>query len=131
MQMNKKKIKQMTNAEIYNRAKEVIKTMPKKTKLTVENVVIQSLFSAGGTLANTDTYWIGVAVNNEISRRNLEAVIKRRFAHLSNEKLISIINQLPDFKWDEGAEIVRRTRESNGKFDFEMQGSKLVILKDE
>jgi hypothetical protein len=122
----------MTNAEIYNRAKEVIKTMPIKTKLTVYNVVTQSLFSAGGTLANTDTYWISRAINAEISKRELEDKIKRKFVHLSNEQLISRINQLPDFKWnDEGAEIVRRKEESNGKFDFEMQGNKLVILKDE
>lgn len=57
---------------------------------------------------------------------------KERFKRYTNKRLIARANRLPDFKWDdEGTELQRRSLLSNGKFQYEMQGNTLVILKDE
>jgi hypothetical protein len=62
----------------------------------------------------------------------LETTIRRQFAHLSNRQLVARINRLPDFGWDdEGFEIARRVRTSNGKLECKMEGNTLLILKDE
>lgn len=122
----------MTNQEIRNRAKDVIASMPKGMEITMDNVITQSLFTPGGTLAGIDPYWIYSAINGEVSRRELEATIKNKFRHLSNRQLVDRINTLPDFKWDdEGAEIQRRRDTSKGKLIVRMDGNRLVIVKDE
>ncbi len=62
----------------------------------------------------------------------LEAALRKTFARLSNSELVARANSLPDFEWDdEGAELCRRKKVSNGKFDYKMILSTLVILKDE
>lgn len=62
----------------------------------------------------------------------LERFCRKRFQHLTNEQLVARINILPDFGWDdEGVELQRRHRVSNGAFDYEMRGNTIVILKDE
>lgn len=61
----------------------------------------------------------------------LEKVCKRKFRHLTNAQLVARINSLPDFGWDdEGVEIQRRYKASNGAFDYEMRYNTIVILKD-
>jgi hypothetical protein len=58
--------------------------------------------------------------------------IKKAFKHLSNKDLIRRANSKPDFKWDdEGMELTRRSRLSNGQFVYKMKGNTLIILKDE
>jgi len=58
----------------------------------------------------------------------LDTIIKNKFKHLSNKALISRANKKSDFNWDdEGYELERRSKESNGKFDWEMQGNTIVI----
>jgi hypothetical protein len=60
-----------------------------------------------------------------------EAYAKEEFKHYSNEALVARANSLPDFKWDdEGVELRRRWRVSNGTFDYEIRGNTMVILKD-
>jgi hypothetical protein len=62
---------------------------------------------------------------------DLEKAVKERFKNLSNRALIKRANALPDFKWDdEGVELQRRHRVSNGRFDYTMRGNSLVILYD-
>ena len=63
---------------------------------------------------------------------NLEAIIKRKFTHLSNAQLVKRINNAPDFGWDdEGYELERRMKASNGSFDCKINGDVLEIIKDE
>jgi hypothetical protein len=58
---------------------------------------------------------------------NLDTTIKNRFKHLSNKALISRANKKADFNWDdEGYELERRSKESNGNFNWEMKGDKIV-----
>ena len=62
----------------------------------------------------------------------VEIFCKERFKHLSNKQLVARVNQLPDFKWDdEGVELQRRRRLSNGTFDYCMKENTMIILKDE
>lgn len=69
---------------------------------------------------------------SDIQESDLDKTIKAKFKHLSNQKLIDRANAAPDFKWDDEAyEIERRMKVSEGKFKVEMQGNKLVIIKDE
>ena len=57
--------------------------------------------------------------------------IKDMFKGYSNEDLIERANSMTDFNWDdEGTELSRRSVQSNGAFVYQMQGNKLVILKD-
>lgn len=63
---------------------------------------------------------------------SLETIIKRKFKNLSNKALVNRINRAPDFGWDdEGFEIERRVKASNGKLQIKMNGNTLEILKDE
>ena len=66
------------------------------------------------------------------AQERLEIYCKAKFKHLSNKALVTRINGLPDFKWDdEGCELSRRVKASNGKFIAQMQGNNIVIIKDE
>lgn len=112
------------------RVQEVIKSLQEKTKLKItrDNIILQSLFTQGGTLTDRDSE----IIDRQIRQLELQQQIKKQFAHLSNKDLINRINGLPDFKWDdEGAELQRRIEASAGKFAAQMQGNKIVILKDE
>ena len=111
------------------RIQTIIQDMEKKRiKITVDNIIIQSLLFVGGTFGPEDAE----IINRQISNFNLMQILKKKFAHLSNKALITRINGLPDFKWDdEGAELERRIKASAGKFAAQMQGNKIVILKDE
>ena len=62
---------------------------------------------------------------------DLEKLCKKRFYGLSNEDLVNKINRAPDFGWDdEGVELQRRIRLSNGNFQCKMNYNTLVIVKD-
>jgi len=62
---------------------------------------------------------------------DLEKSVKERFKNYSNRALVARVNSLPDFKWDdEGVELLRRCRVSNGAFDYEIRRNTLVVLKD-
>lgn len=62
---------------------------------------------------------------------NLEETIKAKFNRLSNNALVSRINGLPDFKWDdEGYELNRRIKASQGAFKAKMIGNTIRIIKD-
>jgi hypothetical protein len=62
---------------------------------------------------------------------DLEKSVKERFKNYSNRALIARVNSLPDFKWDdEGGELQRRCRVSNGAFDYEIRGNTLVIIRE-
>lgn len=75
----------------------------------------------------TDRYIAYLETESELEQAN-----KPQFADLSNARLIARANSLPDFKWDdEGVELQRRRRVSNGRFDYEMQGNSLVITRDQ
>ena len=63
---------------------------------------------------------------------NLEKLIKNKFSHLSNAQLVAKINRAPDFGWDdEGYELERRMKASEGKFDCKMNGDTIEIIKEE
>ncbi len=111
------------------RVQEIIKHMQeKKIKVTRANIITQSLFTPGGTVTEQDRELI----DRQIGQVELTETIRRKFTHLSNRELVTRINGLPDFKWDdEGHELQRRIKASNGTFAAEMQGSRIVILKDE
>lgn len=62
---------------------------------------------------------------------NLDETIKAQFNKLSNNALVSRINGLPDFKWDdEGYELSRRIKASQGTFKAKMIGNTINIIKD-
>lgn len=64
-----------------------------------------------------------------MASQELTETIKNKFRHLSNEALVARINKLPDFGWDdEGFEISRRVKESNGSLVVKMDGNTLVII---
>lgn len=68
----------------------------------------------------------------ETQRESLDTIIERKFKSFTNARLIARANRLPDFKWDdEEFEVHRRIKASNGAFVVEMQGDRLIILKDE
>lgn len=59
----------------------------------------------------------------------LEQICKKKFAHLTNQQLVSKINQCKDFGWDdEGIELNRRIEESNGAFQVKMDYNTLKIV---
>lgn len=61
----------------------------------------------------------------------MDAATKKRFRHLSNDQLVQKANKALDFNWDdEGHELGRRKRESNGEFDWIMDGNSILIIKD-
>lgn len=61
---------------------------------------------------------------------SLDTIIKRKFKNLSNQALVSKINRASDFGWDdEGYEIERRVKASNGKLEVKMNGNRLEIIK--
>jgi len=72
-------------------------------------------------------------MENETKKEyTLDYVLKNKFKKLSNQELIDRANRAEDFKWDdEGYELNRRKVASNGGFTYKMEGSKLVITKDE
>lgn len=111
------------------RVQEIIKHLQeKKIKVTRENIITQSLFTPGGTVTEHD--W--ELIDRQIGNYELDQTIKKKFSHLSNRALVTRINGLPDFKWDdEGYELQRRIKASNGTFAAEMQGNRIVILKDQ
>lgn len=116
----------MANA---TRVMEVIRSMTgKNIVLNVDNIITQSLFSTGGTLTHADK----ALIERQIREYQTEQEIKNKFRHLSNRELVTRINGLPDFKWDdEGYELSRRIKASNGKFEAKMIGNNIAILKDE
>lgn len=58
----------------------------------------------------------------------METIIKK-FKSLSNQELINRANRAADFCWDdEGWELERRKEASNGKFNYKMEGNKIVIV---
>lgn len=68
----------------------------------------------------------------KLSETDIEKFCRERFKHLTNAQLVTRVNGLPDFGWDdEGVELQRRHRVSNGSFDYEFRGNTMVILKDE
>ena len=57
------------------------------------------------------------------AEKSFEERIKDKFKNLSGAQLITRANRLPDFKWDdEGVELKKMKRESNGTFDYVMRG---------
>lgn len=67
----------------------------------------------------------------EYLETDLEKAIKPKFYGISNKDLVRRINQAPDFGWDdEGCELERRMNKAMGEFMCEMQGSIIVITKD-
>lgn len=66
------------------------------------------------------------------STHEIDAIVKRKFRHLTNVQLIQRANAAADFCWDdEGCELDRRKRASGGSFDYKMQGDKLIIVSDQ
>jgi len=62
----------------------------------------------------------------------LEKIIKPKFYGVSNVELVRRINEAPDFGWDdEGCELSRRMKMSEGKFVCKMNYNTLEIIKDE
>lgn len=94
-----------------------------------------SLFEtlAEATRPLTPQDWKAITTPPEPKKEpTLDEIIQKKFRHLSNRALVSRINGLPDFKWDdEGYELSRRVKASNGKFEAKMQGNTIIILKDE
>lgn len=86
--------------------------------------------------AQTDTFTKGKDLTKRyvdylLLESDLEKAVKEHFKSFSNRELIKRANSLPDFKWDdEGVELNRRHRVSNGRFDYIMRGNTLVILYD-
>ncbi|MGJ1360733.1 hypothetical protein ACR79B_04375 [Sphingobacterium spiritivorum] len=67
-----------------------------------------------------------------IKETDLEKFCRERFKHLTNAQLVARVNGLPDFGWDdEGVELRRRHRVSNGAFDYAFNHNTMVILKDD
>ena len=80
----------------------------------------------------TEEFDLNILCNPTTEETELEKFCRERFQHLSNEQLVARVNGLPDFGWDdEGIELQRRNRASNGSFDYAIKGNTMVILKDE
>jgi|GEM_PF-349076 hypothetical protein len=81
----------------------------------------------------TDTFKKGRDLTDRYTNYHTEAeeYAKEEFRNYSNKALVARVNSLPDFKWDDdGTELQRRWRVSNGSFDYEIKGNTMVILKD-
>ena len=80
----------------------------------------------------TEEFDLNILCNPTTEETELEKFCRERFQHLSNAQLVARVNGLPDFGWDdEGIELQRRNRASNGSFDYAIKGNTMVILKDE
>lgn len=67
-----------------------------------------------------------------VEETDIEKFCRERFKHLTNAQLVARVNGLPDFGWDdEGVELQRRHKVSNGAFDYEFKGNTMVILKND
>jgi hypothetical protein len=91
------------------------------------------LFYEENYFYKTDTFKKGKNITHRYTNYHTESegYAKEEFKHYSNKALVARVNSLPDFKWDdEGTELKRRWRVSNGTFDYEIRGNTMVILKD-
>ena len=91
------------------------------------------LFYAENYFYKTDTFRKGKNLTHRYTEYHTEseAHAKEEFKHFSNKALIARANSLPDFNWDdEGTELRRRWRVSNGAFDYEIRRNTMIILKD-
>ncbi|SJN50487.1 hypothetical protein [Sphingobacterium sp. JB170] len=80
----------------------------------------------------TEEFDLNTLCNPIAEETELEKFCRERFKHLSNAQLVARVNSLPDFGWDdEGVELQRRRRISNGAFDYAFKGNTMVVLKDE
>lgn len=79
----------------------------------------------------TEDFDLKILCNPITAETEIEKLCMKRFKHFTNIQLIERVNSLPDFGWDdEGVELQRRRRVSNGAFDYEIRGNIMVILKD-
>ncbi|WP_160370499.1 hypothetical protein [Sphingobacterium humi] len=77
-----------------------------------------------------ENHFNNIKIQNE--ETEIEKLCKERFKHLTNAQLVARVNSLPDFGWDdEGVELQRRHKVSNGAFDYAFNYNTMVILKDE
>lgn len=80
----------------------------------------------------TEEFDLNILCSPDTEDDELERLCRERFRHLTNAQLVARVNSLPDFGWDdEGVELQRRCRASNGAFDYAFSGNKMIILKDE
>lgn len=69
-------------------------------------------------------------MKNTSEKFNWDEYFKNKFAHLTDQQLVDKINKAPDFGWDdEGYEINRRVKSSNGSLVVKMNYNTLEIIK--
>jgi hypothetical protein len=62
----------------------------------------------------------------------LDEIMQKKFKGYSNERLVARINSLSDFNWDdEGYELFRRVKASDGKLEVKMVVNTMTIVKDD